>query len=428
MSRPDSTPDPNDQFPTPRPAGIAVTAALLITLALQNAVPPLSTDMYAPAFPQMTSELATTSAVVGLTLTTFFLGFGSGQIVGGAVSDQIGRRRPMIAGGILALAGSIACALSPTIGLILVGRFFQGFGGGVAAAVGRAILVDVAHGNVLARTMSLLQAIGGFAPMLAPIAGGLIVTHWPWRAVFWCLAAFTLVMSAAAWRWAPESLPPERRHSGGLPRFFHGLGRVMRIRGFVAFMATNVFVGFTMFGYIANATYVFQQQLGLSPLAFSWVFAANALLSTLMALVNIRLIGRFEPRSLIVFGLSLAAGGVAVLAVATFALDQSLLATELGFAMIMTATSFIFGNSGALSLGHAREHAGTASAVQGLVQSLANGLASPLATSGGAVTAVPMVCVMIVGIVGAWLSFAILARMGRLPGPEGPGAPGEIGA
>ena len=87
--------------------GGALTVALLITLAVQNAVPPMATDMYSAAFPQITVDLATNSTMLGFTLTTFFVGYATGQVLGGAISDQIGRRRPIIAGGIIALIGSI---------------------------------------------------------------------------------------------------------------------------------------------------------------------------------------------------------------------------------------------------------------------------------------------------------------------------------
>lgn len=166
-----------------------------------------------------------------------------------------------------------------------------------------------------------------------------------------------------------------------------------------------------MFGYISNATYVLQGPLGLSPMAFAWVFAFNALLSTGFALVNVRLISHFTPRTLIITGLTIAATGVVMLTISTFLLDLPLILTCVGFALIMTANAFIFGNSGAQAMSEAREHAGTASSVMGVLQSIANGIAAPLATSGGD-SAVPMVLVMIVGSVGAWFAFWVIARGG----------------
>ena len=94
--------------PTPADASVAnpgtvvpITASLLIAQAIQNAVPPFATDMYSPSFPALTVDLDTTAALVGLTLTAFFVGFGAGQLVGGPISDQRGRRLPMLVGGVI---------------------------------------------------------------------------------------------------------------------------------------------------------------------------------------------------------------------------------------------------------------------------------------------------------------------------------------
>ncbi|QWW19393.1 multidrug effflux MFS transporter [Schaalia sp. 19OD2882] len=397
-----------------------VTATFLAALALQNAIGPFATDMYTPAFPQVTQDLATTSALIGLTITTFFIGFGSGQVIGGGVSDQVGRRWPILAGGTVAVLGSLVCAIAPNIWVLLAGRFLQGFGGGAAAAVGRAILTDVARGNTLARTMSLLQAIGGLAPMLAPVLGALIIEHFPWRVVFWTLAGGSALMVVSAWMWTWESLPAEQRgQRGGLVEFVSGLGHVLRERTFVSLMFTSAFSFFCLFAYISNSSYVFQETLGLSARAYSFIFAGNALLSTLGALVNIRLVGRFQPRTLILAGLTVSMAAVVLLVVSVFALGTPLIAVAVGFALLMAAQSFVFGNAAALALGSVREWAGTASAIQGLVQALAAAVSSPLATAGGADPA-PMTWVMVAGICLACVAFAFLPRQSSPSGSRLP--------
>lgn len=397
------------RLPAPNPAG-AVTTSLLITLAVLNAVPPLATDMYTPAFPNVTADLGTTATMIGLTLTAFFVGFGPGQIVGGAVSDSRGRRGPVILGTLTCLAGGVLCALAPNVWVLILGRFIQGFGGGMASATGRAVLVDLAHGVTLAKTMSILMAIGGLAPMIAPVLGGLMITHWPWEAIFWALAAFAALMAVLAWFFVPESLPPDRRHDGGLRRLVGGIGTVLANPVFVGYLFTSAFSSFCMFGYIANSSYVLQGMKGLAPLTFSLIFAGNALLSTAAALLNSRLVGRIAPRRLIRLGLTVSALSVVILAVSVFAFDTNLIGVCVGFATLMAVQGFIFGNSSALALGASRAQAGTASAVMGLIQSLMNALSAPLATLGGATSATPMVIVMIVGVCGAWLSFTLVGR------------------
>lgn len=394
--------------------GGPITVALLLTLAVQNAIPPFATDMYTPAFPEVTASLGTSAALVGLTLTAFFIGMGIGQIGGGALSDSHGRRIPMIAGGLICTAGAVICAISPTIGVLILGRFFQGLGGGAASAVGRAVMVDLAHGLFLARTMSLLMAIGGLAPMIAPVLGGIVVTHAPWRAVFWFLTGFGVIMALTAWRYVPESLPVDKRHHEGSRAFASGMRSVLRSRVFVGYMLTSSFSSFCMFAYIANSSYVLQDQKGFSPLQFSLFFGANAMVQILLNLFNTKIIGRFQPRNLIAFGLSIGTSGVIVLVLCICVWNTPLVGTCIGFVLVLSGQAFVFGNSSALALSASRRSAGVASAVQGLVQSTANAISAPLASSGGGETAIPMVIVMIIGMSGAWAAWFLVGRSGTM--------------
>lgn len=105
------------------PSSGAVPATLVATVIFLTAVAPLATDMYVPAFPRVAEEFGTTASAVQLTLTTFFAGMGLGQLVGGPFSDQRGRRLPLVAGTVLMTAASIACAVAPDVGILMLARF-----------------------------------------------------------------------------------------------------------------------------------------------------------------------------------------------------------------------------------------------------------------------------------------------------------------
>ena len=388
-----------------------MSTSLVLTLALQSAVPPFATDMYTPAFPRVTADLATSASLLGLTLTTFFLGMGLGQLLGGPLSDQRGRRMPIILGGLICTIGAVGCAVAPSVGMLVVFRVVNGFGGGVAAVVARAVVVDVARGDLLAKVMSILMALGGLAPMVAPVVGGAVLTAGgTWRTVFWVLVGFGVLMVLTAIAFVPESLPRERRHGGGLRQFSSGLRQVLRIRLFVGYALTAALSGFTMMAYIANSSYVLQEMKGLQPMPFALFFAGTALTQVLLSIVNARIVGRFRPRTLIGFGLTLAAVAVAALTVGVLALDTPLLLTCAGFLVLMAAQAFVFGNASALAVGQARHVAGAASAVLGVAQAVAMATAAPLASSGGGVTAEPMIWVMIAGVAGSLFAYLVLAR------------------
>src|SRR3954447_12411756 len=133
---------PAPTHPPRRPARL--TSGLVATVIFLTAIAPLATDMYVPAFPRVAGDLSATATQVQLTLTTFFVGMALGQLIGGPVSDQRGRRRPLLAAIVLMSVASIVCALTPSIAVMMVARLVQGFSGGWAMVIGRAVIVDLA--------------------------------------------------------------------------------------------------------------------------------------------------------------------------------------------------------------------------------------------------------------------------------------------
>lgn len=405
----------------------AVTTGLVIALALQNAVPPFATDMYSPAFPQVATDLGASAAAVGLTLTVFFIGMAAGQVLGGAVSDQVGRRRPVLAGGAVCALGAVVCALAPSITVLMVGRVLQGLGGGCAAAVGRAVLVDVAHGPRLASVMSVLMAVGALAPMIAPVAGGAVLSVATWRAVFWCLVGFGVVMMLAAALLIPETLPAASRHGGGVARFVSGARGLATHRVFVGYMVTSAFSGFAMFAYISDSSFVLQEMHGLSPMAFSVFFAATAACQMVVSVLNARLVVHHSPRRLIGCGLTGSALGAVTVATAVLA-GLPVVVLCAGFVLVMASQGLVFANASSLALSAVPGAAGVASAFLGVAQAGANAVSAPLASSGGGTSALPMVLVMAVGVVGAWCSYLLVGRASqgraRRAGSSRPRLPG----
>jgi DHA1 family bicyclomycin/chloramphenicol resistance-like MFS transporter len=387
-----------------------VSAALVGAVVFLTAIAPLATDMYVPAFPDVARDLDASATQVQLTLTTFFVGMAAGQLIGGPVSDQRGRRRPLLAATVLMLAASVACALAPSITLMAVARLVQGFAGGWAMVVGRAVIVDLASGSQLVRALNLIQGVGGIAPIVAPVLGGLILRVADWRAPFWVIALTTIAMIATTHLVVPESLPPQRRHAGGLRTFAHDAAAVLGNRHYVGYVVVSASAMIALFAYVATSAFILQSMNGLSPLAYSIDFGANAAGMTLAALVSARLAGRVPTRRVILAGQALALGaGLAMLAGALWMGTPLPLALACFF-ILMVALGLIWGNAGALASDAVPEHPGTGSAVLGMLQWATAGIAAPLAGLGGSRTAIPMAAMMTIG---ATISFAGLIAGAR---------------
>lgn len=385
------------------------TAWLVATLALLSAVSPLATDMYLPAFPQMQDDLGTTAASVQLTLTTFMVGLALGQLLIGPLSDALGRRGPLLAGTLVCLAASIACALAPNVAVLVAMRFVQGMSGAAGIVLARAVITDLTRGPRTARLMSLMMVLGGLMPALAPSIGGGILEVGDWRTIFWVVCALVAVMVVLVATVVPESLPPERREPGGLRRLVAGAGEVLRNRTYL--FATGVFtLGFSaFFGYISASPFVLQNILGLDELQFAVVFGVNSLGIMATGALAIRLAGRLPILPVVGLGLALlATGAVALLVLAL--LGPTLVPTLV--AMFVTAASIglFMGNSSALAMQALRSSAGTGSAILGAAQFLLAGLISPIVGINGEHDAVPMGVVLVVGSALAWLSYLALRR------------------
>lgn len=390
-----------------------VTPLLIAAVVLLGAVGPLATDMYVPAFPHVSEDLGASIGSVQLTLTTFFLGMGLGQLVGGPVSDQIGRKRPLLVGTIVTLAASIVCALAPTIGIMLVARFFQGLGAGWAMVIGRAVIVDIAHGGQLVRVMNVLMGVGALAPMIAPLIGAVILRFSVWRTAFWVIAAMAVVMFIASVVVIPESLAPEKRHGGGLQAFVRNSRVVLSNRRFVGYMLTNAATGFALFAYVASSPILIQVRNGLSPMTYSLDFAFNAGGMMVATLIAARLVGRVATRKVMFTGQSLAFIGAMILLVGALWFDAHWAFLMPSFFLLMIGQGLIGPNGGALASAEVPEFAGTASAVLGLTMSLSFAISPPIVALFGEGSAFGPAVIFLAGSLASMFSMLVIARPRR---------------
>src|SRR5271169_3340701 len=130
---------------------------LALILGSLSALGALSIDMYLPAMPGMSRQLHASGPVIQLTLTVFVIGLAAGQVLAGPLSDTWGRRRPLLAGMALYVAGSVWCALAPDAGQLITARIVQSLGAAAAAVLARAIVRDLFEGTAMTRFFSTLM-------------------------------------------------------------------------------------------------------------------------------------------------------------------------------------------------------------------------------------------------------------------------------
>src|SRR6204780_1033641 len=201
--------------PTARPRH---RLAMLAVLGALSSFGPLSMDIYLPSTPTIAANLHASQSLVQLTLSGCLAGLAVGQLVAGPVSDGLGRKKPLLAGLVAFTVLSVACAVAPDLGALIVFRFLQGMAGAGGVVLSLAIVRDLYTGTELARVLGSLMLVFGLAPVLAPVIGGQILRFTSWRGGFGVLAAIGLGVFLLAW-FLPETLPPERRTPSRLRQF-----------------------------------------------------------------------------------------------------------------------------------------------------------------------------------------------------------------
>ncbi|ROP65931.1 MULTISPECIES: multidrug effflux MFS transporter [unclassified Curtobacterium] len=381
----------------------------IVPLALIVGVSPFATDMYIPALPAIARDLATSPSAVQLSLTAFLVAFAVGQLLAGPVSDGIGRRPMMLGGTALFALASLGCALAPDVGTLIAARVVEGLAGAAAAVAGRAMVSDVMAGPPMAKVFGTLAAINAIGPVVAPLAGGAVLSFATWRVMFVVLAVLGAVFFAMVVPYFHETL--RTRGSVGLAANWQRIRQLVAIPRFRAYLLTGVLSTIGFFAYIATSSFVFQTEFGFSEGLYTLVFATNATMMIITTLVFRRVVGRFSEDGLLTFGLAVGTiGGAGVLVAALLGLGP--VPVWCSLAVVTGAWGFVLPAAMTRTQHVGAAHPGTAAALQGGLSFGLGGLGTPLAGLLGG-TALAMGSVMVVLMAAAVLVQASATRRTR---------------
>jgi DHA1 family bicyclomycin/chloramphenicol resistance-like MFS transporter len=260
-----------------------------------------------------------------------------------------------------------------------------------------------------ARVFSMLMLVMGVAPILAPLAGGYLLTWLGWSAIFWVQAAFGLAILLAVALKLPETHRRDASRSLAPSVILTVYGRLIAERRFLGCALAGGISIAGMFAYIAGSPFVFIQLHGLPADQYGWLFGANALGFIVMAQVNARVLRRWSADAVVrAAGLVQLGAGLLLLAAAATGIG-GLAGLVVPLFVYIACIAFILPNTTALAMAPHGQIAGAASALLGMLQF---GLAAVVATLVGAIhdgTAVPMAGLIALCSVLAPLCYRVLA-------------------
>src|SRR6266446_7923161 len=116
----------------------------------------------------------------------------------GIVSSVVGNRRAFCGGAVIYAAGAILCALAPSIGVVIAGRFVQGLGGGLIAALAYVLVRNIFPEGLWPRVFGVLAGVWSVSVLLGPLIGGLFAGYGNWRGAFFAVSGVGGLLGIAA--------------------------------------------------------------------------------------------------------------------------------------------------------------------------------------------------------------------------------------
>jgi len=378
---------------------------LLLSLVL---LAPLGIDLYLPTLPEIAVGLNTPISKIQTTIPIFLLVMGIGQLVAGPLVDNLGRKPIALAGLLLYLLGSILAATATGWLPFLAARVVQGCAVCCTAVVAFSGVRDRLDGDDAARAYGFLNGALNIVPALAPMLGGFLAEAFGWRAPFWFLTGYALVIGILVVCFLPETRPSGTLAVKSIP--VRQYWAILRQPSFLAFAAANAGAMGMVLTYVSLAPHVLMNEGKLNTLQFSIAFGVNGFWIMLISmLVNkmIRKLGR--PICLAIGSLAMALGALTLaggMMVMPSAWQNSWPLYMIPVAIAVAGLAFTVGPATSYALAPYKQQAGVASALNGFIQMAGGSTAGLLAMALPLAEKSALALMMVIGAILTGLAWA----------------------
>ena len=349
---------------TPQPPGGLLVANLLAQIAFGL----LAMTVCIPSMQQWGAQLGTSQAMVGLTFSAYLVTFGTLQLLYGPMSDRVGRKSVLLTGLALAIAGSVAGALAPSVEVLIAARVLQGAGTAAGAVVGRAMVQDLFQGPERTRVMAWVGMAMGLCPPLGTIIGGQLHVRLGWQANFVLMAAWGVLLAVAAWRGLPDRRPdPATLQSHWLRAMGQAYARLAREPAFVLYALIVSSTASTFYAFLAGAPIVLGSQ-GVGPDGIGYYIMVTPLSYIAGNYLTTRWVRRVGERRIMLLGQAVTVLGIVLMLALALAGWRHPLAFALPLVFLGSGHGLLVPPALAGTVGLVPALAGAAAAVVGVMQ------------------------------------------------------------
>lgn len=286
-----------------------------LLLALYEAGIYLSNDAYLPALPYISHDLNASHYLIQLTLTAWFMGSASMQLILGPISDHIGRRPVLLFGGLIFVLLTIACSLANNIYLLLILRIFQGATIASMVVAGYATIHEIFDRNQAIHTLALMNSIVILAPAFGPLFGAVILYFTNWRWIFGSLAIWAGIALCTLYFNMPETKKNNNPQKIRLKNILIQYKNILLNKFFILPAMTSQLLFAALIAWITAGPFLVINQFHLKPLTFA-ILQAIIFSSFIIGTRSVKILMNIcQPKTIIKSGilLSFCGGSYALL-------------------------------------------------------------------------------------------------------------------
>ena len=371
-----------------------------------------SNDAYLPALPKISTDLATSHHLVQLTLTLWFLGSATMQLILGPISDRYGRKPVLLIGGVIFALTCILCGLTHSITLLLVFRFIQGATITSMVIPGYAAIHEYFSHEKAIHTLALMGSITVLAPSLGPLFGVLILTVAGWRWIFFLLAFWAFLMLIVLYFKMPETNIKGYEHPIHLKKIAKNYRDIISNKIFMARLFCFCFLFGAMIAWIAAGPFLVISDFHHS----SFIFAVMQVMvfgSFILCTRSLKLLMRhLQNTTLIKMGLGLAFAGASFSVLASLLFPQNLWLMVVSMMFIAAGSGLSFPLLNRMAIEASTAPMGTRMAVLSTAMSLLAVLGSGLTSwlYNGSLVSFSMILILFISIACALNGFIYLKK------------------
>jgi len=338
-----------------------------ITLAGLIAMMAVSTDLYLPAIPQLIESLGATISQGQMTLSLFLLGFATGQLFYGSISDRFGRKPALYLGLAIYVTATLGCAVAADISTLIFARFVQGLGGASGPVLARAIVSDSYERRDAAKIMAAIAGAMALVPAFAPVFGSWLMYIFNWRAHFVLLLILGLIIIIAVSR-LKESCKTIGDSPLKMSNIFSQFSLCLSKSNFVGFTLCGGACYAAMFCYISTTSFIMIELLGVKPEYFGYTFMSVVMGYLTGAVISSRLVNRWGIIRVLTLGQSIGLIATGLLMMLALFDVYRLIPVLFVFFMVFMMGGLCLAISQMGAISELPEHAGKASSVFGFLQ------------------------------------------------------------